>query len=396
MITIKCPRCLADNLYDAEFCRQCGLRLAKDCPKCKASNPHQFTYCTQCGTGLERDIVSPVLGAKEEATGETEKKEGEKAEAKEEPKSEIKEEAIATGEAKVTISEKVETKEPEPATRPEVKKEMKPLEAIITAIREEVKEEVKPVEKTKASSEEEALNIKIPVRVSTGIAGLDPLIGGGFLAGKVYLVSGESGTGKTIFGLQYLYQGLIEGENGIYISGDEKPGHLIVDAESLGWNFRKYVEQRKLGLVDISPYFYGTRSGKTAEVDVLTVVNDLQKHVKEIGAKRIVIDTIAPLVFGQENLPYIQGYTKNLVSSIEDSLECTVVITSGILSGSTSLSRYGVEEFVAEGVIVLSISSFGCHHARMLSVRKMRSTYSDLKDHIFEIVPQRGIVIKDY
>ena len=392
MITIKCPRCLADNLYDAEFCRQCGLRLAKDCPKCKASNPHQFTYCTQCGTGLGRDVVSPVLGAKEEASGETKQEEGKKEEVKAEPKSEIKEEAIVTDKTKITISEKVETKEPEPAAQTGVKDEIKPLEAIITALREEVK----PVEKPKARPEEEALHIKIPVRVSTGVAGLDPLIGGGFLAGKVYLVSGESGTGKTIFGLQYLHQGLIEGENGIYISGDEKPGHLIVDAESLGWNFRKYVEQRKLGLVDISPYFYGMRSSKTAEVDVLTVINDLQKHVKEIGAKRIVIDTIAPLVLGQENLPYIQGYTKNLVSSIEDSLECTVVITSGILSGSTSLSRYGVEEFVAEGVIVLSISSFGCHRARMLSIRKMRSTYSDLKDHFFEIVPQRGIVIKDY
>jgi circadian clock protein KaiC len=235
----------------------------------------------------------------------------------------------------------------------------------------------------------------MPSRVSTGVAGLDSLIGGGFLSGKVYLVSGESGTGKTIFGLQYLYQGLIEGENGIYISGDEKPGHLIVDAESLGWNFRKYVQEQKLGLLDISSYFYGMRTGKTAEVDVRTVVNDLQRHVKNIGAKRIVIDTIAPLVFGQENLAYIQGYTKNLVSAIEDNLGCTVLITSGILSGSTSLSRYGVEEFVAEGVIVLNIASFGCHHVRTLSVRKMRSTPSDLKDHIFEILPQRGIVIKD-
>jgi circadian clock protein KaiC len=118
--------------------------------------------------------------------------------------------------------------------------------------------------------------------------------------------------------------------------------------------------------------------------------------VKEVDARRIVIDTIAPLVFGQENLTYIQGFTRNLVTAIEDTLGCTVVMTSGILSGSSSLSRYGVEEFVAEGVIVLSITKFGTHHARTLSIRKMRSTYSDLKDHIFEIVPQRGIIIKDY
>jgi circadian clock protein KaiC len=390
MITIKCPRCLTDNLYDAEFCRQCGLRLANDCPKCSASNPHQFTYCTQCGTSLERGQISPVLAAKEEA------------------KLEEKEEEVPSEEAQKPAAEKTETQEPQITAPTELKEEVKHLESVIATIKEEAKEADKSIEtkpilqkeekpaETKPSPEEEALKIQTPARISTGIVDLDPLIGGGFLAGKVYLVSGESGTGKTIFGLQFLHQGLIEGENGIYISGDEKPGHLVVDAESLGWNFRKYVEQKKLGLFDISPFFYGERSGKTAEVDVLTVVNALQKHVKEIGAKRIVIDTIAPLVYGQENLPYIQAYTKNLVSAIEDNLDCTAVITSGILSGSLSLSRYGVEEFVAEGVIVLAIDSFGCHHARTLSIRKMRSTYSDLKDHIFDIVPQRGIVLKDY
>jgi len=52
MITIKCPQCQSDNLYDAEFCRHCGLRLAKDCPGCGIANPHQFSYCTQCGHSL--------------------------------------------------------------------------------------------------------------------------------------------------------------------------------------------------------------------------------------------------------------------------------------------------------------------------------------------------------
>jgi ribosomal protein L40E len=83
MITIKCPRCLTDNLYDAEFCRQCGLRLANDCPKCNASNPHQFTYCTQCGTSLERGQISPVLAAKEEAKLEEKEKEVSSEEAQE-------------------------------------------------------------------------------------------------------------------------------------------------------------------------------------------------------------------------------------------------------------------------------------------------------------------------
>jgi circadian clock protein KaiC len=336
MITIKCPRCQTDNLYDAEFCRHCGLRLAKDCPKCSANNPHQFTYCSQCGHSLAI-FVEPVLVTKEQSELEAEEeksgvvpKEGE----------EVKEEA------EVETAEKIE------------------------------------------------LDIKMPYRVSTGIAGLDPLIGGGFLSGKVYLVSGESGAGKTVFGLQYLYDGLIRAENGIYVSGDEKPSHIIVDAESLGWDFRKYVEERKLGLLDISPHFAEIRASKANEVDVRAVVTDLIRLVKDIGAKRIVIDNVAPLVFGHESLTYIQEYVRHLVFAIEGNLECTALMTSGIPSGSNFLSRYGVEEFLAEGVIVLDMLRFNGYCVRTLSVRKMRCTAVDPCNHIFEILPQRGIVIK--
>ncbi len=232
-------------------------------------------------------------------------------------------------------------------------------------------------------------------RISTGIEGLDQLIGGGFLSGKVYLISGESGTGKTIFGLQYIYSGLIQGESSIYISGDEKPSHLIVDAESLGWDFDKYVKERKLGLLDVSPYFADLRAGKTKDIDVRTVVADLTKHVRLIDAKRIVIDPIAPLVFGEEGSTRVQEYVRTLIFAIEDNLQCTVVITSGILSGSSALSRYGVEEFVSEGVIVLGMDKRDGHRVRTLFIRKMRSTATDLNDHTFEILPNKGIVIRD-
>lgn len=232
-------------------------------------------------------------------------------------------------------------------------------------------------------------------RIPTGIQGLDQLIGGGFLSGKVYLISGEAGTGKTIFGLQYIFNGLIQGESGIYVSGDEKPNHLIVDAQSLGWDFDKYLKEGKLGLLDVSPYFADMRTGKTKDIDVRTVVADLTKHVRRIGAKRIVIDPIAPLVFGEEGSAYVQEYVRSLIFAIEDNLQCTAVITSGILSGTSALSRYGVEEFVTEGVIVLGTDKRDGQRVRTLFIRKMRSTATDLNDHTFEILPNKGIVIRD-
>jgi KaiC/GvpD/RAD55 family RecA-like ATPase len=355
MITIKCPKCQTDNLYDAEFCRHCGLRLAKDCPSCGVVNPHQFTYCTECGHSLV-STTEPVVEKKAEVQAKAPE--------------ELKKETSIEGQVKqddIGKEVKVQPRAEPAVTKPEVPGGIKG----------------KP-----------AIDIGAPDRVLTGISGLDPLIGGGFLAGKVYLVSGESGTGKTVFGMQFLYQGLMLSENGIYVSGDKIPTHLIVNAESLGWNFKKYIEERKLGLMDMSAHFTDIRMGKVKSIDVASVATNIARYVKDFGAKRIVIDTIAPLIFGQEVLPHLQEYVRHLVFTLEDNLGCTILMTSNIPSGSSFLSQYNVEEFVAEGVITLGISSWNGYRFRTLSIRKMRSTFSDLNDHVFEILPQRGIVIK--
>ena len=168
-----------------------------------------------------------------------------------------------------------------------------------------------------------------------------------------------------------------------------------MDAESLGWNLGRYVEERRLGLLDVTSYFAGLRAGKKGYVDVRTVVADLAKHVKRINARRIVIDPMAPLVFAGECLPAVQEYVRSLTFAIEDNLDCTTLVTSGIPAGTSSLSRYGVSEFVSEGVVVLSTTIRDDQRIRTIFIRKMRSTATDLKDHTFEILPTKGIVIKD-
>ncbi|MBI2933942.1 MAG: AAA family ATPase [Chloroflexi bacterium] len=230
-------------------------------------------------------------------------------------------------------------------------------------------------------------------RISTGIEGLDRLTDGGFINGKVYLVSGECGTGKTIFGLQYLRTGLERGENGIYISGDEKPAHLVTDAEALGWQLGDYVREHRLGLLDVSPFFRDMRAGKARDVDTSTVIADLARHVKQIDARRIVIDPIAPLIFKDESQPGLREYIRSIVFAMEDNLGCTVLITSGTPSGTSALSQHGVAEFVVEGVIVLSIRQYQGRRTRALFVRKMRCTPANLDEHAFQIVPDKGIVL---
>lgn len=392
---MKCPMCQAENPDTAEYCHQCGAQLRRICPKCGAKNSPQSVFCGECGYKLAI-TPEPVSVARE--GGIKLKKVCPKCGAHNPP------EYGFCGECgyKLIFTIRIEEKAPEPIAEAREPRREAPEQIAVAEepIPEATGPSLVPTEAIPVAPVEKPIpvarvEIKAHPRVSTGIEGLDQLIGGGFLTNKVYLISGESGTGKTVFGLQYLYRGLIQGESGIYVSGGEKPSHFVADAESLGWDFSMYVQEQKLGLLDVSSHFADLRAGKAKDVNVRTVVADLTKHVRSIDAKRIVIDPIAPLLFGQECSVCVQEYVRNLILAIEDNLQCTILITSGILSGTSALSHYGVEEFVAQGVVVLGMEKRDGQHVRTLFVRKMRSTQTDINEHVFEILPGKGIVVKE-
>jgi circadian clock protein KaiC len=231
-------------------------------------------------------------------------------------------------------------------------------------------------------------------RVPTGIEGLDPLIGGGFPQGKAFLLSGEPGTGKTLFSMQYLLHGASKGEHGIYVAIDEKPDHVISDAEAIGWDIKSYLDKGLIQVLDVSSYFANARLGKKESIDVKQIVSDLTVHIKEVKAKRLVIDPVAPLIFHQDSRAEVSEYVRNLVFSIEDNTGCTTILTSHVPVGSGSFSQYGVEEFIASGVILLRVTKPDNKYIRTIFVRKMRSTAVDLTEYAFEIVKGRGLVLR--
>ncbi len=231
-------------------------------------------------------------------------------------------------------------------------------------------------------------------RVKTGIHGLDPLIEGGFPAGRTYLVCGEAGAGKTTFALQYIYSGALEDEPGVYLTIDEKPKHIVEDALSLGWDLEKLMDENKLLIAEISPYFEDVE-----KISVERIVDEIKSFLAQSGAKRLAIDPLAPLILRSEKAVdpltaemKVRNYIRGLIHNL-DELGVTTVATSEIPTGTNRLSRYGVEEFVASGVIVLALRRSEMGFQRELYIRKMRGVNHSMNVYTFIIQGERGIVI---
>jgi circadian clock protein KaiC len=235
-------------------------------------------------------------------------------------------------------------------------------------------------------------------RVPTGIEGLDEILQGGFPGGKSYLLSGEPGTGKTTFAAQYIMEGLKRGENGIYISVDEKPAHVVEDAESLGWDLRTPLDDGRLILLDVSPYFNWVRTGRSNVVDANEVIQDLSKQVRRINAKRLVFDSLVPLVLHRDRMHDIQEFIRDLIFGIDDNLGVTTLMTSHVWPGSARETQIGIEEFIASGVIYTRLKKLhedAHEYTRTMFVRKMRGTNTILADYAFEIIQGKGIVVRE-
>ncbi len=232
-------------------------------------------------------------------------------------------------------------------------------------------------------------------RISTGIPGLDPLIEGGFPEGKSYLITGEAGTGKTIFCMQFVLKGLMEGEKAVYVAVDEKPADILEEAASMGWDLLKYVEQKNLLILDASPLFSSRMGpGKEKEVDVQKTVGDLASYVKRMGATRVVIDPVGPLILSRDSSSRAQEHVRTLVHSLQDTMGTTNLLTSYAIAGVAGAGEGGVEEFLVAGAVILSVARVQNRVVRTLLVRKMRGTAIDLMEHQFNIVKEKGIVLK--
>jgi circadian clock protein KaiC len=226
-------------------------------------------------------------------------------------------------------------------------------------------------------------------RLPSGIPGLDGLIGGGLPLHRSMLLCGDIGTGKTTFGIQFLMAGATLGEAGVLISVDEKPRHLLEDAGRFGWDLSGAMARRSLTVLEASPFFTALR-GRNG-VDARQVAGDLAQQVRRAEAKRLVIDGATSLA-PDDN---VDDFVRSLITSLEDNLGCTTVLTARTCASVHTLAAGSSIERLTSGVLELRLGVIRGTMSRTLLVRKMRGAATSLDPRPFDIVEGRGLVLHD-
>lgn len=216
-------------------------------------------------------------------------------------------------------------------------------------------------------------------RVETGIKGFDELIEGGFPDKSLILLSGTCGTGKSIFGINFLVNGALKGEPGVYISLEESPEENIRQMKTFGWPVDELIKQRKLLIIQPTLYNYEA---------LLTKIEDA---VNMIGAKRLVLDSLSIIGMYFENVYKVRKSVLEL-SAMLKRLGCTTIAIDET-ENESDLSAFHVEEFVVDGLIMMYFTREANMFERAIAIRKMRSTSHSANIHPFSILSGSGVVV---
>lgn len=230
--------------------------------------------------------------------------------------------------------------------------------------------------------------------VSTGVIGLDELLNGkGIPQGHTVLISGGPGSGKTTFGIQFLYEGATKfNQPGLYVTLDEDPDDIKKNMVAFSWDLDALEKDIKLIFVNVSPVRAQT-SEKTGlmqlgmkEFKLVKLLEAIKQGVEDVQAKRVVIDPVTMFMLQYPDETERIHAMKDLIVELRKT-DCTHLMISE-LRGTGMEREYQFEEYLSQGVILLRTIQKSNQLARMLQIEKMRGVDVDTQPHPYEISEQ--------
>lgn len=220
-------------------------------------------------------------------------------------------------------------------------------------------------------------------RITSGIPGMDEMLDGGFVPESAVLLRGAPGTGKTTFGLQYLLEGVNQGQAGMFITFEEFPQSVYRDAASLGWDLKAVEEDEKLRLVFTSP--------KVLLQSLMTPASSILRAIQDLDIQRVVVDSLTHFTQQIGDDHELRQIYHQVTSAFRREGVTAIYLGEEMRSDFTSRER-GRLSFVVDNLIMLRYLEIDSAIERAIVVLKMRSSAHDTAIHSYAI-GENGITI---
>lgn len=229
-------------------------------------------------------------------------------------------------------------------------------------------------------------------KLEVGIEGFDAIAEGGLPKGRTTLMAGTAGSGKTMFAMQFIMVGVQRYDQpGVVVTFEEAPGELTANVASLGWDLDALTEEGKIAIVDVSPE-PGEEIVEAGLYDLTALMARIEFAVNKVGAKRVVLDAIGA-VFPQFSDSALVRRELHRIATGLRRLGVTALLTIERTEEYGPIARFGVEEFVADNVVILRNQLEQEKRRRTIEILKFRGSSHSKGEFPYTISYPEGISI---
>jgi circadian clock protein KaiC len=229
-------------------------------------------------------------------------------------------------------------------------------------------------------------------KLATGIASFDVIAKGGLPRNRTTLLSGTAGSGKTVFAMQFLASGIRDAdEQGVFVTFEESAADIRQNMRSFGWDLEAWERSGRLAFVDASPD-PGVDIIESGPFDLGALLARVENAVRKVSAKRVSVDSLGA-IFSQFSDQSIVRRELFRIASALKSMGVTAVLTAERTEDYGPVARFGVEEFIADNVMVLRNVLGEETRRRTIEILKFRGTDHQKGEFPFTIVPDGGLVV---
>jgi circadian clock protein KaiC len=237
----------------------------------------------------------------------------------------------------------------------------------------------------------EASRYQAVEKIATGISSFDIIAKGGLPRNRTTLISGTAGSGKTIFAVQFLAAGVAAGTPGVFVTFEESAADIRKNMLSFGWDMAEWEQKGMLAFVDASPD-PDIDSVESGSFDLGALLARVQHAVRKVKAERVAVDSLGA-VFSQFSDQSIVRSELFRIASALKGLGVTAVLTAERTDDYGSIARFGVEEFIADNVMILRNVLEAESRRRTIEILKFRGCDHQKGEFPFTITPHGGVIV---